>query len=427
MIVKSAGNGLERCLESVAGCVDRIVIGSTGNEDEILEIASRFGAEVIAISWRDDFADARNQVLAHAACDWILVLDSDEMLDSTAQGALSALLSEPQIYGYSVRFCNYVEEPGHRCGGEQAVANPGTLEQARAYPAYFATESTRLFRRDPRIRYEHCVHETVVDSLEAAGLKRGRANFVIHHFGYADDRMGRRSRKDDLYYRLSLKKLAAAPTSYQAQLEVGMGELDHAKRPAAAFAHFTAATSLDPSGYAGWLYRGLCLTRMARYEEALQDLARAASLRPSNGLVHSALGDVYFETARYAEAQEAYGQARRQGDVSALSLAKLGASQVQSGMRREGLLKVQAAVKECPACKELLDILATTAWLAGDFELACNAAERRISAEGATGFHFLLAASIYKHAGKLAQAQMILQKAQILFPKDAEIATMIVT
>ena len=43
MIVKNGAKGLARCLESVAGLVDRITIGDTGSSDETSEIAARTG------------------------------------------------------------------------------------------------------------------------------------------------------------------------------------------------------------------------------------------------------------------------------------------------------------------------------------------------------------------------------------------------
>jgi hypothetical protein len=44
MIVSNGAAGLDRCLRSVAGIVDRIVIGDTGSSDETGAIARRRGA-----------------------------------------------------------------------------------------------------------------------------------------------------------------------------------------------------------------------------------------------------------------------------------------------------------------------------------------------------------------------------------------------
>jgi tetratricopeptide (TPR) repeat protein len=385
---------------------------------------ARLRAGVVRVAWKDDFGEARNEVLALAQCDWVLVLDADEMLDAVAGRELPVMLRDQAVGGYDVWRWNYVRERGFRSGGEQALANPGTCEQACAYPAYFRTDHTGLFRRDARIRFRHCVHESVLDSLVDAGLARARAGFVIHHFGYVDDGDSIRAEKDKLYHRLTLTKLAAAPESYEAHLEAGMAEMDHAKRPDRALDHFARATSLDSARQVAWLYRGMCLTRLTRYAEAIEDLERAALLNAAHPLVQSAMGDVHLQMGRYAEAKAAFVRARVLGDVSALTWAKLGAVEVQLGFGLQGLMKVQHAVAESPDSGELLDILATTALLAGEPVMACDAAHRRLTIGSTTAFHYLLAATIHRHAGEMPTADVILQRGLALFPNDAEFRAM---
>ena len=98
MIVKDEAATLARCINSVSSCVDRVVVGDTGSTDATAEIARKCGAEVVQIPWEQDFARARNRVLACAKCDWILVLDADEMLDAQGRQRLPELaLAQDQI------------------------------------------------------------------------------------------------------------------------------------------------------------------------------------------------------------------------------------------------------------------------------------------------------------------------------------------
>ena len=153
MIVKNGAAGLARCLESVEGVVDRIVIGDTGSTDDTLSIAQRYGADVFSVPWENDFSRARNRVLSQGQCDWILVLDADEMLDPSARSSIPALIAQESIFAYDGWLWNYVRELDTRCAGEQAVVNPVVIEEARSYPGYFRSFHTRLFRRHPKISF----------------------------------------------------------------------------------------------------------------------------------------------------------------------------------------------------------------------------------------------------------------------------------
>lgn len=54
MIVKNEEDVLGRCLESVSGLVDEIVIVDTGSTDRTQDIAARFTDKIFPFPWRDD-------------------------------------------------------------------------------------------------------------------------------------------------------------------------------------------------------------------------------------------------------------------------------------------------------------------------------------------------------------------------------------
>ncbi|WP_165452322.1 glycosyltransferase [Paenibacillus thalictri] len=80
MIVKNEENTLERCLSSVQGIADEIVIVDTGSTDRTKEIASRFTDCIYDFIWIDDFSAARNYAFAQATQEYILWLDADDVL-----------------------------------------------------------------------------------------------------------------------------------------------------------------------------------------------------------------------------------------------------------------------------------------------------------------------------------------------------------
>ena len=70
MIVRDEEAVLGRCLESVKGIVDEIVIIDTGSLDGTKEEAARYTDQIYDFVWRDDFAAARNEAFSKAVMDY---------------------------------------------------------------------------------------------------------------------------------------------------------------------------------------------------------------------------------------------------------------------------------------------------------------------------------------------------------------------
>lgn len=81
MIVKNEEDSLARCLQSVDGVADEIVIVDTGSTDRTKQIAAAFTDRIYDFEWIDDFAAARNFAFAQATQDYLLWLDADDVLE----------------------------------------------------------------------------------------------------------------------------------------------------------------------------------------------------------------------------------------------------------------------------------------------------------------------------------------------------------
>lgn len=80
MIVKNEEDTVGRCLESVKGIADEIIIVDTGSIDKTREIAGTFSSKIYDFEWIDDFSAARNYSFSKATMDYILWLDADDII-----------------------------------------------------------------------------------------------------------------------------------------------------------------------------------------------------------------------------------------------------------------------------------------------------------------------------------------------------------
>jgi hypothetical protein len=386
MIVKDGGSGLERCLRSVVPFVDRVIIGDTGSSDGSREVARRAGAEVIDIPWEQDFASARNRVLAERKCDWILIVDADEMLDPLSGANLRNFIKNSSAFACRNEVWHYVDPSTARIGPESARKNPVRLENSRPYASYVPLNSVRLFRNHPEIFYENCVHETVEKRLATLHLPPVWGDIIVHHFGFVENQ-GERDRKNDIYHDLCEAKLKASPDDSQVLIELGISELEHHKDPKAALTYFTRARDIDRQNAFAWLYCGVCLSRVGKQDEALANLAWAKKLGLSTGVLIQATADANFQKGFYAEADLTYKELELRGEASPTSEAKRGACEVHLGQNEVGLGRIQRAISSAPHSAELYDILAPAAMLSGQLALAVEAMQYRISLGNLTGFH----------------------------------------
>lgn len=81
MIVKNEEAVLARCLDSLAGIADELVIVDTGSTDATRQVARRYTDKIFDFPWIDDFAAARNFSFSKASMEYIYAADADEVLE----------------------------------------------------------------------------------------------------------------------------------------------------------------------------------------------------------------------------------------------------------------------------------------------------------------------------------------------------------
>jgi glycosyltransferase involved in cell wall biosynthesis len=105
ILTKNAGATLRTTLESVRS-FDEVILLDNGSTDDTLTIAKTFANVKVCISPFIGFGPLRNVAAEFARNDWILALDSDEILSSALTEEIKSLQFTPQI-AYSFPRHNY--------------------------------------------------------------------------------------------------------------------------------------------------------------------------------------------------------------------------------------------------------------------------------------------------------------------------------
>ena len=137
-------------IKSVLALVDEVIVADTGSRDNTRIIAEGYGARVVDIPWEDDFSAARNAALDQASCDWILVLDADEILQPLRPVDFQRMLQDPAAAGYRLRLLSPTRDQ----------------EEDRA-------QRVRLFRNLPVVRYRYPIHERITPTLDKWAAAQG--------------------------------------------------------------------------------------------------------------------------------------------------------------------------------------------------------------------------------------------------------------
>ncbi|MBP3567704.1 MAG: glycosyltransferase [Lachnospiraceae bacterium] len=143
MIVKNEEAVLERCLASLQGIAEEIIIVDTGSTDRTKEIAARYTDKIYDFTWIHDFSAARNFAFSKASMDYIYSADADEVIEETDRRKFltlkQVLLPEVEIV-------------------EMIYVNP---EDCNMVYNFTKEPRPKLFKRLREFRWIDPIHETI--------------------------------------------------------------------------------------------------------------------------------------------------------------------------------------------------------------------------------------------------------------------------
>lgn len=166
---------LKNCIKSIYTSCDEIIIGANNNSfEKVTKALKKYSdkCNIFEQTWENDFGKARNETISKAKGEYILVIDSDEIL-MTEIGYLD---KSYDVYSAKIRH----------------DADADILEDG-----FTQDESMRLFRNCKEIYYTNKIHESI--EPQTKGMKICYSDIIFKHSGYVNfDVMGKLKRNQDI-------------------------------------------------------------------------------------------------------------------------------------------------------------------------------------------------------------------------------------
>ncbi len=220
MIMRDNAKTLARCLSSVMGLVDEIVIVDTGSVDNSIKIAESHGAQVLKDPWQDDFARPRNISIENARGQWILIMDPDEIILLENHNDLRWLTRSEKFDAFWLTTRNY----GPHTYRMDYTFVPKGGDPLGKYEGYVPSTKTRFFKNGLGIRFEGCWHELVDWYIRRHKLRQGSSPIPIHHWTHEISQKSGAEKKA-FYLKMGEKKVRTWPRHGQARWELATAEM----------------------------------------------------------------------------------------------------------------------------------------------------------------------------------------------------------
>ena len=160
MIVKNGARTIRRSLESLSE-FDDVIVYDNGSSDGTQAIAAEFPNVRLIEGEFDGFGTTKNRAASYALHDWVLIIDSDEVVDAELLLALQSESLDPKVI-YIVNFLAYYKEiPIRYCGWNNQKIR-------------------RLYNKSVTRFNDNFVHENIIDD----GMKKLPIAGNMKHYSY---------------------------------------------------------------------------------------------------------------------------------------------------------------------------------------------------------------------------------------------------
>ncbi|MBR3411971.1 MAG: glycosyltransferase family 2 protein [Bacteroidales bacterium] len=186
IITHNEERNIERCLKSLQGVADEIVVVDSGSTDGTADVCQRCGVRPITHEW-EGYAQQKNYANRLATGDWLLSLDADEALSDELRSSLVALKQADMDGGTAYEVARLTNFCGHW------VRHCGWYPDARV----------RMWQRG-KAQWEGSVHEQL---RFASPVRTFRLKGDLLHYSYYS--LSELSERQPKYYQLAAQEAYA--------------------------------------------------------------------------------------------------------------------------------------------------------------------------------------------------------------------------
>lgn len=115
IIVKNEARNIRRCLRSLAGLANEIIILDSGSTDNTVEICRQYTSHVFITDW-PGYGPQKNRALRRAQGDWVLSLDADEWVTAPLRAEIQHAIQQTDVQGFYLprlnMFCGRFQRHG---------------------------------------------------------------------------------------------------------------------------------------------------------------------------------------------------------------------------------------------------------------------------------------------------------------------------
>lgn len=285
IIAKDNEKTLPALLQSLKGSVDEIILVDTGSTDSTKSIAQDFGCLVFDFVWCDDFSAARNFAYSKCSGDWIMWVDTDDVVRNA--DIIKTLVAQ--------------------------VDSDKTIDAIVLPYEYITDKNGNVINEQYRIRltrkgffeWKGAIHEDLIGKRKLNRLYN--KEIVIKHTATEEDSEQKLLRnlhilEQQIDKENKEKNVDARTILYYGHTLFGLRRYNDARN---AYITYTKISGWEEDLYLAYIRLSVCDRELKAYNNSVESIQMAWSVEPEAPEAYIQLGLTYFAMGLYKKAMHA--------------------------------------------------------------------------------------------------------------------------